>query len=232
MSKVLYELISNQKFKLTETSRLIRQKLFLRVKNGSPECQPLYSDTELYLSTREGRFSADRALATCVALEFICPGEDNYDLREKLDRKLYQLALQYHEGKWLIVKEFYELPFRLRTLHNLVQLWNKADKDSCFFGNHVRLIREQMRSMKVRNLQSPESEKRTPVRKTGFRRGYRDKGTWEPPHRKRIVPDDAGRLQFEFEQSSDILHKQLESILPPSRYYYGRFRKVVKSLTG
>lgn len=142
------------------------------------ECQSLQPD--LSLSILNIGTSWD-SLCLIYLLSHIA---DLYWITDDITRKIAQKAyLHNYEGEWSTVQEALEQ--RIQTPREFYKWFLQRRSPEEFFGNLQKKARRLLRIIRIKK-RDPHGPVHYPQRK----RGYRDKGTYVPPHRPRVEPPE------------------------------------------
>lgn len=143
------------------------------------------SDIPTHYWTRgDGIRNAREALATLVALDIVTPGVRSYHKVEPLRQHIAKMCANANEqGEWKIVKS-YLLTVKPFVIYESITfiLQNMSEQD--YFGNFLKLVKQMIRTIKVKKTYSSVTEDKRPVTKKVWKRGYDDKGSLRPEHQK------------------------------------------------
>lgn len=124
------------------------------------------------------------ALAFLAVLPLIVPGTRNYFQIEAVRNHIGRMASNHrHEGKWRIVAEVLQSSTSLSvydTWKVILSYMNPQD----FFGNFVPEMRRAIRSARWKREYLSVTEDTRPVRIPQRKRGYDDKGSRRPSHKR------------------------------------------------
>lgn len=189
---------------LSELEKFLRPSMLKVAEEASS-----YSDIPNSFKLKgEGPKNGKEALAVLVALDFATPGTRSYHKVEHIRNHIAKMATNYQsEGEWKHVSDYVSnvQPFQLYSvIRFLLSIMNEND----LFGNFKILVKQNIRSIKiVKTYQSIYLDQR-PVVRPIRKRGYNDKGSSSPLHKRgRNLP------------SPD---KEIEEIIPrePQKYQW------------
>lgn len=167
-------------FNCMSSNRLTDDKYELITKrNWIAECQSLSPDRSLRLPTFSSSWESLTVLYLLSHIERV------YWLTDDIHRRIAEMAYRYnYEGGWrnvqIALERYCQTP---KEFHDWAMTIMSEEE---FFGNIVRPARRLAEHIDFR-LRDPHG----PVRRPQRHRGYKDKGTYVPPHRRyRHLPSD------------------------------------------
>jgi hypothetical protein len=154
----------------------------LEVEEWIAECLSLQPDRSLGIS-----FIGSGWDALCL-LYLLSHVENLYWITERIHRKIAQKAYaSNYEGVWTTVQQMLEL--YPKTPEQFYEYFLRFYSPEDFFGNLKRGAKRLSRIVR-----SYKRDPHTTRKKTKRTRGYRDKGTYVPPHRPRVEPPEKDLL--------------------------------------
>lgn len=127
---------------------------------------------------------AMEALATLVALDIATPSTRNYHKIENIRLHIARMATNYNcDGRWKYIKDYLQnvRPFVVKdVIEYIMTIMNEHD----YFGNFLKLVRQQIRKIKVVKTYNSVYLDSRPVKQVIRKRGYNDKGSLQPQHIK------------------------------------------------
>lgn len=194
----------NQSWETLGKEYLVNQNS--RVTSPSPDSPVQLWIDESYLRSPED------ALAVLAVIP-IFANSRNYFRLERLREHIGQMAYNYrYEGRWKIVGEILStttsLSFR-EVWSQILVLFNEND----WYGNFLKRMRIRMRKLRYVKVYSSVISDNRPVRKPQRKRGYDDKGTWRPIHKKIFSYCETG---------IDTRPKRVPTRIPHSIFWWGQ----------
>lgn len=155
------------------------QDIPLNVEDWIAECLSLQPDRSLDFS-----FIGTSWDALCL-IYLLSHISNLYWITDDITRKIAQKAyLKNYQGGWEEVQDLLEQ--NLQTPEQFYQLFLLRHSPEEFFGN---LQRRSLRLLQI--VRYKKRDPRGTKKRTKRTRGYRDKGTYVPPHRSKVEPPES-----------------------------------------